>query len=220
VIALGPGLVDTPAIREAAADLAPRLGMTKKQFLEFSLHPAYEGLMPPEHAGAATVYLVAKLAAEYSGQQVDGYEILQRAGFIQKPAGRSAAPLAAKPEGTSKDALPLARQLEAMLAETGQEFGRLPAFIRPTAKSGFRSKAGMTLEDWQRFAADLERELKAGKAPSGPDLCAQLQRLTVYYHDVPREAARFSKDPVFLRQVAETSAHRAEILEALIAALK
>jgi NAD(P)-dependent dehydrogenase (short-subunit alcohol dehydrogenase family) len=220
VIALGPGMVDTPAIREAASELAPRLGMTKQQFLEFSLHPAYQGLMPPEHAGAATVYLVAKLAAEYSGQQVDGYEILERAGFIP---GTNAGPAGASRPRTGipgKDALPLARKLEAMLDETGEEFRRLPAFIRPMARNGFRSKAGMALESWQRLAAEVQRELKAAKAPSQPDLYACLEKLIVYFRDVPRETARFSKDQDFLRQVSETSARRVETLEALLAALR
>ena len=50
VIPFAPGMVDTPGIRGVSGSLAPRLGMTQDAFLNLSLHPGYEGLMPPEHA--------------------------------------------------------------------------------------------------------------------------------------------------------------------------
>ena len=78
-------MVDTPAIRNVAPQLAPRLGMSTEQFLGISLHPAFEGLMPVEYAGAATAYLIAKLADEFHGEMVTGYGVLERAGVIQSP---------------------------------------------------------------------------------------------------------------------------------------
>jgi hypothetical protein len=34
--------------------------------------------MPPEHAGAAAAFLSLRLADEYHGQVVNGYEVLER----------------------------------------------------------------------------------------------------------------------------------------------
>jgi NAD(P)-dependent dehydrogenase (short-subunit alcohol dehydrogenase family) len=82
VIPYGPGMVDTPAIRNVAPQLAPRLGIAQEPFLNMSVHPAFEGLMPAEYAGAAMAYLVAKLATEFHGEMVTGYEVLERAGVI------------------------------------------------------------------------------------------------------------------------------------------
>ncbi len=83
VIPFGPGMVDTPGIRSVAEGLAPRLGMSPEQFLSIPLHPAFDGLMPAEYAGAATAYLIAALAEEFHGEMVTGYDVLERAGLIQ-----------------------------------------------------------------------------------------------------------------------------------------
>jgi NAD(P)-dependent dehydrogenase (short-subunit alcohol dehydrogenase family) len=216
VIPFGPGMVDTPAIRDVAGDLAPRLGMTEKQFLGLSLHSAYEGLMPPEHAGAATAYLVAKMADEYNGLSVNGYEVLERAGFIKPAAVEAHASAKRRAVRAGDTPLELARQLEGMLTEAEAEFGKLPAFIRPMAKNGFKSKAGLSLPDWQHCANDLRLELEAGKTPSRPDLSALLEKLVVYFQGVPQETARFSRDTDFLGQVSQTSDRRVAIVEALI----
>ncbi len=89
VIAFAPGMVDTPGIRASAPALAPLLGMTEEQFLTTPLHAAYDGLMPPEHAGVATVYLVARLAKEAHGQVINGYEVLEKAGVLNYSSRRT-----------------------------------------------------------------------------------------------------------------------------------
>jgi len=96
VIPFGPGMVDTPGIRNVASKLAPRLGMSAEQFLGVSLHPAFEGLMPVEYAGVATTYLIAKLADEFHGETVTGYGVLERAGVIRSPEVRGQAPGSSK----------------------------------------------------------------------------------------------------------------------------
>jgi len=85
VVALGPGMVDTPGLRRAGVVLAPVLGLTAEEFFKVSIHPAYEGLMPAADAGLATAYLVAELADEYHGEVVDGYTVLERAGYLKPP---------------------------------------------------------------------------------------------------------------------------------------
>lgn len=228
VIALAPGMVDTPAIRAVAPDLAPRLGLSLEQFLSFSPHPAYEGLMPAEHAGLATAYLAAALADEYQGEIVTGYTVLERAGLLRRPAAPPEAVRAqpaARPE-IGPQAQALAEKLQAMLAETAAEFNRLPVFIRPLARNGFKGKAGQSLADWAHTAAGLAEML--GQAQTGdlarlraesPRLKGLLERLATYYAEVPAETARFTRDAALLKQVGETSAERVAVIRDLLAAL-
>jgi NAD(P)-dependent dehydrogenase (short-subunit alcohol dehydrogenase family) len=214
VIPFGPGMVDTPAIREAATELGPKLGMTPDQFMGISIHAAYEGLMPAEHAGAATVYLAARLADEFHGQVTDGYEMLEKAGFIHTSAEAEAASVK-RPLAQVGNSLELVRQLAVSLIETEAEFNKLPAFIRPMARNGFKSKAGQSLADWQRTLAQLEADLQAGNYPTQPNLTGLLQKLSVYFRDVPKETARFTRDEDFLRQIGEISRQRMALIETL-----
>jgi NAD(P)-dependent dehydrogenase (short-subunit alcohol dehydrogenase family) len=220
VIPFGPGMVDTPAIRSAAPELAPLLGMSEQQFLTIPLHAAYDGLMPPEHAGAATVYLAAKLAGEFHGQSINGYEVLERAGLLKTVSVEQVKTDTAPAPAVRGDALSLIKQIEAILVETENEFNKLPVFVRPMARSGFKGKAGQSAADWQRSLAVLRSDIEAGKPPSQANIPALLEKLIVYYRDVPKETARFTKDADFLRQVSETSNQRIAILENLIQSLK
>jgi len=119
VIPFAPGMVDTPGIRDVSAELAPHLGLSQEQFLKISLHAAYEGFMPPEHAGAATAYLAARLAQAYHGQLANGYEVLEQAGLLE----RYSAPMGPQAGQTPPPAGPqtIERVLK-IIAQTGQEF--------------------------------------------------------------------------------------------------
>jgi NAD(P)-dependent dehydrogenase (short-subunit alcohol dehydrogenase family) len=87
VIAFDPGMVDTPGLREIAADLAPRLGMTPEAFLSKPPHAsAYGGLLPAELAGAAMAYLVLRLANRAHGQLAKGSQILELIGLVKPTA--------------------------------------------------------------------------------------------------------------------------------------
>jgi 2-hydroxycyclohexanecarboxyl-CoA dehydrogenase len=220
VIPFGPGMVDTPSIRAVAPNLAPLLGMTEEQFLTTSLHAAYDGLMPPEHAGAATAYLAARLAQEFHGQIINGYEVLEKAGLLKSPLADQPEVSVAPLKVLTGSPLETIKQLQAILIETEAEFNKLPAFIRPMARNGFKGKAGQSLGDWQKALSTLQAEVETGKPPSQANLAGLLEKLTVYFRDVPRETARFTKDAEFLRQVAETSRQRIAIVEGLVQALK
>jgi NAD(P)-dependent dehydrogenase (short-subunit alcohol dehydrogenase family) len=247
VIAFAPGMVDTPGLRGAAESLAPRLGFTQEQFLSMPLHPAYPGLMPAEHAGAATVYLAAALADEYHGEVVNGYTVLERAGAIAPAAaylpGQDGAPIeveaspgpvpesgvpAGSPAGRARQARDLTHRLVEVIAATQAEFNRLPVFVRPMARGGFKSKAGQSLQDWTRtlenLAAQLEQVQGSGSVPDAlqrrikafPD---ELVRLKSYYLGVPAETARFTRDQELLKEVARLTAERTALIDSLIEAL-
>jgi NAD(P)-dependent dehydrogenase (short-subunit alcohol dehydrogenase family) len=219
VIPFGPGMVDTPSIRSVAPGLAPLLGLSEEQFLTVPLHAAYDGLMPSEHAGAATAYLAARLAGEFHGQSITGYEVLERAGLLKTIPVEPQQTLKIEVDDVSSDTLTLLKQVEAMLVETENEFNKLPVFIRPMAKTGFKSKAGQSLADWQRSLAVCSAELSARKRPSQPNLPVMLEKLIAYFRDVPKETSRFTRDANFLRQVSETSQQRISILANLIQAI-
>lgn len=220
VIPFGPGMVDTPGIRAISADLAPRLGLTQETFLGMSLHPAYDGLMPAAHAGAAAALLALRFAPEYHGQPVTGYEILERAGFLQvtAPAALASPPFqpAAAPSGHSPAELsPLLERLAQVLVETGKEFEKLPVFVRPIARQGFKGKAGAGLEDWQRALVTWKDN--PASPPSG--ITARLDKLAAYYRGVPAETARFTRDADLLRQVQEICDQRLALIEEIKAGI-
>jgi hypothetical protein len=183
--------------------------MQADQFLNLSLHSAYDGLMPAEHAAAAIVYLTLCLADECHGQVVNGYEVLERAGLLKAQAGPTADETTA--EAGTADRVELIRQLAHILTETEAEFNRLPIFVRPMARQGFKSKAGQSLPDWHRMIAALE----ANPAAPPQDLSERLDKLANYYRDVPRETARFTRDEDLLRQISEVTQQRMTIIQQL-----
>ena len=232
VVAFAPGMVDTPGIRSVADQLAPLLEMTVEEFMHISLHPAYDGLMPVEHAAAAAVYLAVNCAEEYHGEIVNGYEILEKAGLIHAKGIELLEQIQLdvageiEPSGLDQDekfsrALAYSRELKMILSETASEFNQLPVFIRPVARNGFKSKAGLRLQDWQRMVERLAEQLslaqageKTGKIniPQTRDL---LEKLAAYYQGVPVETARFTKDAEFLEEVARRTAQRVSVISGL-----
>jgi 3-hydroxybutyrate dehydrogenase len=222
VIAFAPGMVDTPAIRGVAPELSKKLGMNEAQFLGLSLHPAYAGLMPLEHAGAATAYLAAVLSKEYHGEMVNGYTILERAGVIsavEAPQVGQASPAALIAAGDAlSHALDVSKKMVNLILETEAEFNKLPVFVRPMARAGFKNKAGQSMQDWTRLLAELHSLLQratAGDAAALGQVRAaragwvdRLTKLVVYYQGVPAETARFTKDQDMLAEVSQISIAR------------
>jgi hypothetical protein len=231
VIPFGPGMVDTPGIESVASDLAPHLGMTRDQFKSVSLHSAYEGFMPPEHAGAAAAYLALRLAGEYHGQLVNGYEVLEKAGIIQ-PAAVVSVEHTAPSQGPATSGIGkpenltlLVNEVRQIISETEREFGQLPAFVRPLARTGFNNKSGQSLSDWQRSLEALKNTVETNslgcgsKYQSTQTLRIQLAKLTDYYQGVPAETARFTRDKALLEQVSRLCTERIAAIRALIEAL-
>jgi NAD(P)-dependent dehydrogenase (short-subunit alcohol dehydrogenase family) len=235
VIAFAPGFVATPGLKTAAAQLGPHMGLTPEQFLDLPLHPAYQGSMPVEDAAGAAVYLAARLASEYHGEVTDGYSVLEKAGYLQIQDGEgqgfdeSTKFQTVKDEGGDKaaaaiKALEIAHELSAVIKETEEEFQKLPIFVRPLARSGFKNKSGESLSDWKRNLDSLSRKLhllKRGEITA--DIHQQdiikwnerLDKLKGYYKDVPAETARFTKDPEFLHEVKRKTVDRINLIESL-----
>lgn len=209
VIPFGPGMVDTPGIHKVAPGLAPLLGIPEDAFLKLSLHQAYEGLMPPEHAAAAAVYLALYLSEEFHGQEVNGYDILEKAGLIKVELPRlNERAFDGKQKEIKQNQEQLLKRISLMLEETETEFGKLPVFARPLAKQGFKKKAGMSLSDWKELITNLE--FSPTSLPS--DIYGSLGDLANYYREVPKEMARFTKDEETLQEIMRISEERVSII--------
>jgi len=180
-----------------------------------------------QQRGLAVAYLVARLAGEYRGQVVTGYEVLERAGLIAPAVGLDGASRndagagsgAGGATGWPEDRLQLCRLLVALLDETAGDFERLPFFVRPLARAGFKGKAGRSLQAWQQAAKALQRSIEAGEAIDAAQVSQELDRLIGYVRGVPAETTRFARDAAVLREVQERMNGYESDLLALRAAL-
>ena len=228
VVAFAPGVVDTPGLRETAHDLAPHLDMRPGELLRQA--------MPASRIAAAMVYLVVALADEYHGRQVDAQTVLARAGVATGPALRAetGTPAIRAVAATDRDeaiqqAVMLSERLEAVLAETQAELGRLPDFMRLLAQDGFEGKAGQCIEVWSRTAAELTDRLQrvatadstAAVAFSAdyPRLRPLFEGLVRYYNEALAEPACFTTDTDSVVRGKDTMHERESVVRSLLQAL-
>jgi NAD(P)-dependent dehydrogenase (short-subunit alcohol dehydrogenase family) len=239
VVAFAPGFVATPGLESVAAQLGPNMGLTPEQFLNLSLHPAYPGAMPVEDAAGATVYLAARLASEFHGEVSDGYTILERAGYLQSNGevslgdevhDRDSQTVLDEAGGRAsvQRTLDLCRKLSQVICETEAEFQKLPVFVRPMARGGFKSKSGGSLADWKRGLDELcskFHQLQTGNPSDGmsqQDIIRwteRFEKLRGYYQGVPAETARFTKDPELMEEIGRISGKRLALIASLQAEL-
>lgn len=127
-------------------------------------------------------------------------------------------------------AVALSERLQWIIAETAAEFGRLTAYVRPTALRRFEAKTGQTIAEWQDTATNLTvllEELRASEATaeaifrtSYPCLKDWLNKLIAYYHEAPAEMARLAGEAGVLRDVIFCSPQRETSLRFLVDALE
>ncbi|NPV57240.1 MAG: SDR family NAD(P)-dependent oxidoreductase [Anaerolineae bacterium] len=110
----------------------------------------------------------------------------------------------------------LLRQLATVLDETETELAKLPVFVRPLAKQGFRGKAGLSLGDWKRLTASL---IERPELPPPAEMHELLERLADYYRETPTETARFSKDAALLATVRQVADQRVRLIADLAASI-
>lgn len=116
-----------------------------------------------------------------------------------------------------------AQRLIEILAETQADINRMPVFVRPMAKRGYRKRTGMSFAEWERFARDLERRLSAGLPRAKtvrPDSIHFLQQLIENYRTAPQRAAKFMRDPATLQTIRERTQTRLRSVEELVTALR
>jgi NAD(P)-dependent dehydrogenase (short-subunit alcohol dehydrogenase family) len=236
VIAFEPGFVDTPTLRSVSKELAPRLGMSPRQFMSMSVHPAYVGMMPGDHAGAAIAYMVAKLADECHGESVDSYTVLERAGFLKVPKVEvplmEEEPVPTPPSDRAEalqEAITVSEKLGEFLVQIDQEYKKLPPSMQPIAARGFKGKAGQSVQDWEQTVTSLVEQLtKMQKSDAAaetafrasyPRLNELLDKLISYCQAIPGESARVVQDSETLHSITKAMAKRVTQIRYLIAIL-
>ncbi len=227
VVALVPGIVDTPGFRGVASKLPLRLGFEREDFLNMS--------RPATRAAEAVGYLLVQTADEYHGETVDGYRLLERAAAQKEAkdyARRHGLHLAEEPMETHarteefETALELVAGLEDILEETREFIARLPRYLRPFAGRQFSRRTGRSMADWQRLMIRLtvllqrmesrEEGAEIGYRHLHPTVREALARLSKYYHDAPDEAARIVRREAERHAVAEKAARNEAAIGSLI----
>ncbi len=219
VIALAPGFVRTPGMQSISEGLSPHLGMSSEEFLNLSLHPAYAGAMPAEDAGAATACLAVTMASDYHGEVVTGYTVLERAGYLKTGpnADETGAPIEPVEAGKSANVTDLLAQLIVILEELDSEFNKLPVFVRPLARQGFKSKTGASTLDWRRAIEQAAGQGQVGNLIAGKNSAEMLEKLGKYIREVPNETARFTSDEQLLAEIRQITQKRLALLRELTA---
>lgn len=83
VFIFGPGMIDTPGLREAVPKIAPMYGMSVEEFMNQGVNPGYDGLMPAEHCAAGWAYTIVH-AKDYHGQFAEPFSTLLKLGLINQ----------------------------------------------------------------------------------------------------------------------------------------
>jgi hypothetical protein len=121
--------------------------------------------------------------------------------------------------------LDLCHKLSLVIDETEDEFQKLPIFVRPMARGGFKNKSGKSLADWRRSLDSLAGKLQLlYEGNVSEDMRQQdiiewnvhLEKLRGYYKGVPAETARFTKDSKFVEEVKQKTAGRVDLIESLL----
>lgn len=227
VIALAPGMVDTPGLRQIAAELAPRLGLSAAQFLSVSLHPDYPGPMPADHAGAATAYLIAQRGAGYHGRLISTYSLLEQAGILSPLVQPELYPCG--DQDPARLARALTVQLDPILSTQQAELRVPPFFFDAPQTRRAHSDSATSVDIWDETIAELDRswddepqdDFSAAETPYArrERLQAALGRLQSYYQHLPAETARYSDDQRLLRRVERAALRRLRLINDLLAAL-
>lgn len=125
-------------------------------------------------------------------------------------------------ESTLTEAAALTRELGREVAEARGDLGRMPFFVRPMVKRGFRKRTGKTMQEWESLCAAVAGELEAGDAAAVKRrrLVPDLERLRENFRTAPERAERgMGSDAAAMAAVRERSSRREKLAGDLIAAL-
>lgn len=246
VFVFAPGMVDTPGIRDAAREMAPRYGMTYEAFISQRVNPGYEGLMPAEDCAAGFAYVIVH-AKDYHGQIADAIQPLNKFGLL--PTRREIVPEPAqktfikKPEtieaptemsAVYSQAVELAIELKEMLDTVNKEIEEQSYFARMWAKRILQQRSGLSIKDWVQNSTDLvtqlqnlSRALEAGRKEEAkqikaklPFLINALEKLAGYFQSTREDAKSFIKDPKVLSAAIEALTYREKTVRTLISTLQ
>ncbi len=209
VFVFGPGMVDTPAIRNMSQYMAPRMGMTQKQFLEQNVNAGYEGIMPAEDCGAAFAYAIAN-AHEYHGQTVGAvqplmkYKVAPLIAVEEMPP--SIAPKQAIPP-TNADIRTLSSEVVEVVGKLAKEADEANFFVKSWLRRNTQQRTGKTIKEWVEFAETLQADCAKLEAMSDDPVAQQsiakslrarvpdLLKLAEFFKGQKEDVKGFFKDP-------------------------
>lgn len=131
-----------------------------------------------------------------------------------------------QPEINAGAAVLAGRTVVEMLTAIQTEMVRLPAVVRPVARSEFRDKTGRLPEELREEVAQLAKALeplRESRAALSPELLATitermptLRGLETYLIERPKEMARSNKDPKALKEAEGQAAERSAAVHGLL----
>ena len=210
VLTIGPGFVATETASQAAAQLAPRMGMSVEAFYDMNRN----AILTPEEAG--TGFALAVLYADrFRGMEISSLQAL-KAADIHYGASEDSEPGAALAAGQRNTAMGLCQRVRQTLTAQSAGWRERSIFERQWMLWDFRKNAGMNVDEW----LDALKRLEEGLAGKGPLESLPLADLADYYEHMADLARGYEKEPKKLEEnLAHIHAWREEVL-GLIKALK
>ena len=228
IIGYGPGMVETPGGTAAFRKLAPLINMSYEQLSQSGFNPGYEGLIPAYDAALVLAHILCR-PQEYHNQTITMEEASRK--------------LPTADTGEDPDVLYDCDQMKELLTSvrnqsqdllsaveaTEEEFSRLPFFVRTMARSGFRRKVGVHVQDLKALLEEIYQSSGTiirtlEEVGAEPDqipraevaqcllhcsrIVSVLSELEQYYEEVPAEMTRFIRDEEALREVLTTCQER------------
>ena len=171
VFVFGPGMVDTPGIRDALENLVPLYGMTKEEFIKLGSNSGYEGLMPAFDCAASFAYCIIN-ARKFHGQVADSLLPLIQNSIINiaSPEAKTTTENVEIEELKMRSATKTSDSLEndllnlkIVLSDLIKESEELNMFKRKWIERTFKKRTGMSQEEWYNIIDSLIADLKVQK---------------------------------------------------------
>jgi NAD(P)-dependent dehydrogenase (short-subunit alcohol dehydrogenase family) len=201
---IGPGLIPTETAVKAVNELAPRMGMTLKEFYELNKGT----VLTVEEAGAGFAVSIV-FAKKFKGTEISSIQALKAADINFGSVVAEQAWQAGSPDQRSQ-ASGLCAKVIATLMEQSEGWKHRSIFERQWVVRDFKKTAGMSADEW----LDALTLLQAGLKDQGGIVVPPLARLAGYYNHLAELAKGYEKDAVKLEEnLKYVYAWRDEVLE-------
>lgn len=190
VLTIGPGFVPTETASQAAAKLAPHLGMTMEEFKSQNKGAT----LTAEEAGTGFA-LAALYADRFKGLEISSLQALKAADINYGTAEISDSGAILRAD-KREAALKLCKKVRKTLLEQSAGWRERSLFERQWMLRDFRKNAGMNVERW----LDALECLEIGLAGEDPVEMPSLIDLARYYEHLAELAKGYEKDPEKLKE--------------------
>lgn len=214
VFAFGPGMVDTPAIREAVPKLAALYKMSEEEFIRqsggqmISAELCATGLVGTilsarNFHGGETAYVagLSLLGLAMDGSKAPREEESGHPGAGSPPGPRpqpgperEQAPARVGADDLCRRAIALNQRMESIIRDNIKEYESLTMFQRPVIKRMFQQGTGLKVEDWLAGAEDMTARLeRVARREKDLKISVGTLKLSAYIDQVKRMARFISK---------------------------